>query len=172
MQADELKTLEASLLTEISAAADLAAIEAVRISALGKKGRVPEQMQKLASLPADQRKAFGAAVNTLKSTVTDALEARKAVLEGSALTARLAAERADISLPVRPGPLAEGRIHPVSQVFDEIIEIFADMGFSVAEGPDIETDDLNFTKLNIPPRENVSTAWPTRTAPVARATRR
>ena len=73
------------------------------------------------------------------------------MLGDSALTARLAAERADITLPVRSGPLAEGRIHPVSQVFDEIIEIFADMGFLVAEGPDIETDDLNFTKLNIPP---------------------
>ncbi len=72
-------------------------------------------------------------------------------LEGAALSARLANERADVTLPVRPGPAAEGRIHPVSQVFDEIAEIFADMGFSVAEGPDIETDDLNFTKLNIPP---------------------
>jgi len=72
-------------------------------------------------------------------------------LEAAALTAKLASERADITLPVRPGPMAEGRIHPVSQVFDEIAEIFADMGFSIAEGPDIESDDLNFTKLNIPP---------------------
>ncbi len=151
MQPDDLKSLETSLLTEIAQAGDLGGIESVRISALGKKGRVSELMQKLGSLPADQRKAFGAAVNTLKSTVTTALDARKSVLEDSALSARLAAERADITLPVRLGSLAEGRIHPVSQVFDEIIEIFADMGFSVAEGPDIETDDLNFTKLNIPP---------------------
>ena len=151
MQTDDLKSLESILLAEIAASGDVAAIEAVRVAALDKKGRVSELMQKLGSLPADQRKAFGAAVNILKSTVTAALEQRKTTLEAGALTARLATERADITLPVRPGPLAEGRIHPVSQVFDEIIEIFADMGFSVAEGPDIETDDLNFTKLNIPP---------------------
>jgi phenylalanyl-tRNA synthetase alpha chain len=151
MQTDDLKALETSLLAEIANSGDLGAIEAVRISALGKKGRIPELMQKLGGLPADERKSFGAAVNSLKTSVGDALEARKSALEASTLSSRLASERADITLPVRPGPLAEGRIHPVSQVFDEIIEIFADMGFSVAEGPDIETDDLNFTKLNIPP---------------------
>ncbi len=151
MQTDDLKSLETSLLAEIANAGDLGAIEAVRISALGKKGRIPELMQKLGGLPAEERKSFGAAVNALKFVVGEALEARKSALEASALSSRLASERADITLPVRPGPLAEGRIHPVSQVFDEIIEIFADMRFSVAEGPDIETDDLNFTKLNIPP---------------------
>src|SRR5205807_1314569 len=78
-------------------------------------------------------------------------EGRKAELERGALTARLAGEKADVTLPVRVGPLQDGRIHPVSQVFDEVVEIFADMGFAVAEGPDIETDDYNFTKLNIPP---------------------
>ena len=151
MRPDDLTTLESALLAEIAKAGDLGAIEAVRISALGKKGRIPELMQTLGALAPDQRKPFGAAVNMLKAKVAQALEARKAVLEQGALSARLASERADITLPVRPGPLAEGRIHPVSQVFDEIIEIFADMGFAVAEGPDIETDDLNFTKLNIPP---------------------
>ena len=83
--------------------------------------------------------------------MSDALDARKAVLDGAALEARLATERADVTLPVRAGSLLSGRIHPVSQVFDECVEIFADMGFAVAEGPDIESDDLNFTKLNIPP---------------------
>jgi phenylalanyl-tRNA synthetase alpha chain len=73
------------------------------------------------------------------------------VLEDAALSARLVNESADVTLPVRLGPQAEGRIHPVRQVWDEVTEIFADMGFAVAEGPDIETDDLNFTKLNIPP---------------------
>src|SRR6185436_19393418 len=101
--------------------------------------------------PADQRKAFGQAVNGLKTRVGDALEGRKGELERGALTARLAAEKADVTLPVRTGPLEDGRIHPVSQVFDEVAEIFGDMGFAIAEGPDIETDDLNFTKLNIPP---------------------
>jgi phenylalanyl-tRNA synthetase alpha chain len=150
-EAAELASLECALLAEIAGAGDLDAIERVRIAALGKKGRVPELMATLSSLPADQRKAFGQAVNGLKTRVGEALEDRKAELERGALSARLAAEKADVTLPVRAGPLQDGRIHPVSQVFDEIAEIFADMGFSIAEGPDIETDDLNFTKLNIPP---------------------
>jgi phenylalanyl-tRNA synthetase alpha chain len=147
----ELSALEGALIAEIGAAADLAAIERVRIAALGRKGRVPELMATLGSLPADQRKAFGQAVNGLKARITEALEARKADLERDQLSARLASEKADVSLPVRVGPLQDGRIHPVSQVFDEVVEIFADMGFAVAEGPDIESDDYNFTKLNIPP---------------------
>src|SRR6185503_20590721 len=121
------------------------------IAALGKKGRVPELMARLGTLPAEQRKAFGQAVNGLKARVGEALEGRKSDLERHALSARLATEKADITLPVRLGPLQDGRIHPVSQVWDEVAEIFGDMGFAVAEGPDIETDDLNFTKLNIPP---------------------
>ncbi|MBV1692833.1 MAG: phenylalanine--tRNA ligase subunit alpha [Hyphomicrobiales bacterium] len=147
----EMKSLESVLLADIASAADLAAIEQVRVAALGKKGRISELMGQLGKLPADERKAFGAAVNALKGVVSDAIDARKRALESAALSARLANERADVTLPVRPGPLLEGRIHPVSQVFDEIAEIFADMGFSIAEGPDIESDDLNFTKLNMPP---------------------
>ena len=147
----DISALESALLAEIAAAGDLDAIERVRIAALGRKGRLPELMATLGTLPPDRRKAFGQAVNGLKTRVSEALEARKSDLEGGALTARLATERADVTLPVRLGPLHEGRIHPVSQVFDEVAEIFADMGFAVAEGPDIETDDLNFTKLNIPP---------------------
>jgi phenylalanyl-tRNA synthetase alpha chain len=151
MQADDLQKLQAKLLADIANAGDLAKLEELRISTLGKKGEISQRMLQISSVPPDQRKAFGAANNALKTAVSEALDARKSVLEQGALSARLSAERADITLPVRLGPLAEGRIHPVSQVFDEIIEIFADMGFSVAEGPDIETDDLNFTKLNIPP---------------------
>ena len=147
---DDRTSLEADLLAQIAAAADLAALDAVRVSALGKKGRVSELMTTLGSLPAEERKAFGQTVNALKGKVSGALDARKAVLDSAALTARLASERADITLPVRSGPEARGRIHPVSQVLDEVIEIFASMGFSVAEGPDIETDDNNFTKLNVP----------------------
>jgi phenylalanyl-tRNA synthetase alpha chain len=145
-----LARLETELLASIAAAADPAALEQVRIAALGKKGSISAQLARLGSLPAEQRKEFGQAINAVKAAVTEALEARRAHLEAAALDQRLATERADISLPVRLGPLAEGRIHPVSQVFDEVIEIFAEMGFAVAEGPDIETDDLNFTKLNIP----------------------
>jgi phenylalanyl-tRNA synthetase alpha chain len=147
----DLAALERSLLADIAGAEDLSGIERVRIAALGKKGRVPELMAQLASLPAAERKDFGQAVNGLKTRITEALEVRRADLERSAVSARLGTERADITLPVRPGPLQDGRIHPISQVWDEIVEIFGDMGFSVAEGPDIETDDLNFAKLNIPP---------------------
>jgi phenylalanyl-tRNA synthetase alpha chain len=146
----ELEALKSELLSQITGAGDLAGLEAVRVAALGKKGRVSELMSRLGSLPPDERKAFGQTVNTLKTEVSDALDARRSVLESAALAAQLARETADVTLPVRTGPESEGRIHPISQVLDEVIEIFADLGFSVAEGPDIETDDLNFTKLNIP----------------------
>jgi len=147
----DLEALERELVASIAGADDLAAIEQARIAVLGKKGRVSELMAMLGKLPAEERKAFGQAVNELKARVTEVLEARKAALEELALSQRLASERADVTLPVRSGAIADGRIHPVSQVYDECVEIFADMGFAVAEGPDIETDDLNFTKLNIPP---------------------
>jgi phenylalanyl-tRNA synthetase alpha chain len=147
----ELEQLKSELLAQIAAASDLGELEAVRVSALGKKGRIAEQMSKLATLPAEERKAFGAANNAVKEAISLSLDVRKADLEATSLEARLASERADVTLPVRLGPVADGRIHPVSQVYDECVEIFADMGFAVAEGPDIESDDLNFTKLNIPP---------------------
>ena len=148
--ATDLSKLEADLLAEIAGAGDLAQIEAVRVASLGKKGRVSELMSTRGVLPVDERKAFGQSINTLKARVTEALDARMSVLESSALDERLKTERADVTLPVRLGAQAEGRIHPVSQVLDEVIEIFANMGFAVAEGPDIETDDMNFDKLNIP----------------------
>ncbi len=147
----ELETLKAELMADIAAATDLAAIEAVRVAALGKKGRIAGEMAKLGTLPPEERKTFGAATNALKDAVSQSLEARRAALEGALLDARLASERADVTLPVRPGPEALGHIHPVSQVLEECIEIFADLGFDVAEGPDIETDEMNFGKLNIPP---------------------
>jgi phenylalanyl-tRNA synthetase alpha chain len=147
----DIAALERALIAEIGAAGDLKLLEEARISALGRKGRVAELMGRLGALPADQRKSFGQAVNGLKQRVSEALEGRRAELDRAQLRARLASERADISLPVRLGPQQEGRIHPVSQVFDEVAEIFGDMGFAIAEGPDIETDDFNFTKLNIPP---------------------
>ncbi len=151
MSAQELDTLKTELLEAIARASDLAALEEVRIGALGKKGCVSALMQRLGAMPAEERRDFGQAVNAVKTAVSDALEAKHAELAGAATAARLAHERADVTLPVREGPLSEGRIHPVSQVTDEITEIFADMGFSIAEGPDIETDFNNFTALNIPP---------------------
>ena len=150
-QTASLEGIEGELLGAIAKAADLGALEEVRVAALGKKGRVSELMQTLGRMAPEERKSFGQAVNQLKDRVGEALEAKREALGRAALSARLAAERADVTLPVREGPLAEGRIHPVSQVADEITEIFADMGFSIAEGPDIETDFNNFTALNIPP---------------------
>lgn len=146
----DLTKLERELLEEIAVASDLAQIEAVRVAAIGKKGRVSELMGKLGTLPAEDRKTFGQTINDLKTKVTVELDARKAQLEKAALDQRLATEHADVTLPVRLGPQNDGRIHPVSQVMDELIEIFADMGFAVAEGPDIETEAMNFDKLNIP----------------------
>ena len=151
MSSTDLAALETELVAGIAAAASLDELDKVRVAALGKKGRIPELMQTLGKMAPDERKNFGQAVNGVKTRVSDALDVRKAALEEAALEARLVNERADITLPVRSGPEREGRIHPVSQVMDELAEIFADMGFSVAEGPDIESDDYNFTKLNIPP---------------------
>ncbi|MDX2259520.1 MAG: phenylalanine--tRNA ligase subunit alpha [Hyphomicrobiaceae bacterium] len=148
--ADDLVRLEQRLVGEIGAAPDLAALDAVRVAALGKKGAVAALLSELGKMAPEDRKAYGAAVNAVKDRVAAALDDRKSALEAAALEARLAAETADITLPVRTGPVAEGRIHPVSQVTDELVEIFASLGFSVAEGPDIESDDYNFTKLNMP----------------------
>ncbi len=151
MSASELDTLKAELLEAVARAPDLGALEDVRVGALGKKGRVSALMQRLGTMPPEERRDFGQAVNAVKVAVADALEARHQTLAREATAAKLASERADVTLPVRAGPQADGRIHPVSQVMDELTEIFADMGFSIAEGPDIETDFNNFTALNIPP---------------------
>jgi phenylalanyl-tRNA synthetase alpha chain len=147
----DIEQLEASILDDIHAASDEAALESVRVATLGKQGSVSALLKTLGAMSPDERRTRGAAINALKDRVALAIADRKAVLKAAALDARLARETVDISLPVRPGPLAEGRIHPVSQVIDEITAIFADMGFAVAEGPDIETDHYNFTALNFPP---------------------
>ena len=145
-----LEALERSLLADIASAADEPAIEAVRVAALGKKGSVSELLKTLGAMSAEERQIKGPAINGLKNRVTEALAARKAELKDAAITARLAAEKVDVTLPVRQSPAERGRIHPISQVIDEITAIFGDMGFSIAEGPDIETDYYNFTALNFP----------------------
>jgi phenylalanyl-tRNA synthetase alpha chain len=146
----DLEKLENDLLVRVENAADLGALEDLRVGALGKNGSVTALLKTLGKLPPEERRNFGQAINAVKTRVGEALEARKGVLEDAALAKRLETERADVTLPVRPGALMEGRIHPLSQVWDEITAIFADLGFAVAEGPDIETDEYNFTKLNIP----------------------
>ncbi|MEE8392970.1 MAG: phenylalanine--tRNA ligase subunit alpha [Rhodospirillales bacterium] len=125
------------------------ALEAVRVEALGKKGEITLGMKAVGSLPADQRKAAGQTWNAVKNEVGQAIEARGKELSDAAIDARLMEENVDISLA--PRPQAPGRVHPISQTFDEVVAIFGEMGFSVAEGPDIEEDWYNFTALNIPP---------------------
>ena len=147
----DLAALEAQTLDAITAAADEAALDQVRVATLGKKGSVSALLATLGKMAPDERKVRGAEINALKDKVAAAFERRRETLKEAALEARLASETLDISLPVRPSPLETGRIHPISQVMDELSVIFADMGFSIAEGPDIETDDYNFTKLNFPP---------------------
>ncbi len=150
MSNDEMKKLQGDLIKAIEGAEGSAALEVVRIEALGKKGTLTEMMKTLGGLDPDARKAMGAALNEVKVAITAALEAKGKTLAAAALAARLEKERIDITLPVRGGE-SEGRIHPITQTYEEIVTIFAAMGFSVAKGPDIETDWNNFTALNIPP---------------------
>jgi phenylalanyl-tRNA synthetase alpha chain len=146
---DELETTRRDLQTAIDAATSREALEQVRVAALGRKGSITERMKGLGVLDPEARKAAGAALNTLKDEIAAAIERAAARLTASELQARLATERIDVSLPVRPEP--EGRIHPISQTIDELVAIFGEMGFTVAEGPHIEDDFHNFTALNIPP---------------------
>ena len=142
--------LEARVLADIAATGSEAALESVRVAALGKKGSVSGLLATLGRMEPDERKQKGVAFNLLKDRIGEALGARRTVLQAEALRARLASETIDVTLPVRDEPVATGRIHPISQVTDEITAILVDMGFSVAEGPDIETDFYNFTALNFP----------------------
>ena len=147
----DLSALQQQTLAAISDARDEATLEAARVATVGKKGTISALLATLGKMSPDERKSAGAAINALKDEVNEALAARRIILKGAALEARLKAEALDVTLPVRRAGVETGRIHPISQVFDEITAIFADMGFSIAEGPDIESDDYNFTKLNFPP---------------------
>ncbi len=146
---DDLDKLRTDLLAQVDAAADLKALEDVRVGALGKKGAVSELMKGLGRMDPEARRTAGAAFNVLKTEIAGAIEARRKRLEGAALEARLAGERIDVTLPAREEQ--RGSLHPVSQTIDEVVAIFGEMGFTVAEGPDIESDWYNFTALNIPP---------------------
>ncbi len=136
-------------LAEIAASGTEEALEAVRVAALGKKGEVSLKMRELGKMTPEERKTAGPALNALKDELLSAIQARKAALAHAALEERLATERLDVSLS--PRPRRAGTVHPVSQVTEEVAAIFADLGFAVAEGPQIETDWYNFDALNIPP---------------------
>jgi phenylalanyl-tRNA synthetase alpha chain len=146
----DIADLETELMAAIAAASDAAALEAARIAALGRHGSVSTLLKSLGAMPPDARKRQGALINALKEHVTTAIAARQQQLKELALARRLNTETVDVTLPVHDAPAEIGRVHPITQVLDELIAIFADMGFAVAEGPDIETEDLNFTKLNFP----------------------
>src|SRR5262249_52376820 len=137
-------------LASVASARDEAALEAVRVAALGKSGSVSALLKTLGSMTPEERKIRGPAINGLKDRLTAAIAAAKDKLGAAALDARLNTETMDVTSPVRKPPPEAGRVHPISQVTDERTAIFADMGFAVAEGPDIESDDYNFTKLNFP----------------------
>jgi phenylalanyl-tRNA synthetase alpha chain len=145
---EDFDRLKAETRAAIDAAADPAALDAVRVAALGKKGSVTGLMKNLATLDGEARRSYGAQVNALKDELTGLIEARRAVLADAALSERLQRETVDLTLP--PRPESQGRIHPISQTIDEVIAIFGEMGFRVAEGPDIEDDFHNFTALNFP----------------------
>ena len=146
----DIAALEQDLMASLADASDEAAVEALRVAALGKKGSVSELLKGLGGMTPEERQSFGPQVNGLKDRLGAAIAQRKSALAEAALDARLAAERLDATLPAPPRP--KGRIHPVSQVFEEVTAIFSAMGFAVAEGPDIEDDFHNFTALNFPPR--------------------
>lgn len=145
----EIETLTATYLARI-AQADDAALEAVRVEALGKQGRVSLMMKQLGQMSPDERQDMGPRLNSLRDTLQGAIAARRADLAAAAMEAQLLAERVDASLPAPATRI--GSIHPIGRVMEELSEIFADMGFSLAEGPDIESDFHNFTALNFPPK--------------------
>ncbi len=157
----DLTTLQAELTARVDAAADLAALEALRVEALGKTGSISELLKTLGKLSPDERREQGPKINGLRDAVAAAIAAKKTALETAELDAKLSSELVDLSLPAPPA--RKGRVHPTMQVLDEMIAVFADMGFSLAEGPDIEDDFHNFTALNFPPkhpaREMHDTFW-------------
>ncbi|MEL6564252.1 MAG: phenylalanine--tRNA ligase subunit alpha [Pseudomonadota bacterium] len=140
--------LREKYLAQIGGAADESALEDIRIAAVGKKGEVALKMRELGKMTPEERQVAGPALNALKDEINSALSAKKAALADAALDARLAGEWLDVSLPARP--TRRGTLHPISQVTEEVTAIFAEMGFSVAEGPRIDTDWYNFDALNIP----------------------
>jgi len=144
----DLDPIRMKYLAEVADAGDEAAIESVRVAALGKKGEISLMMRELGRMSPEERQAAGPALNALKDEINAAITDRRQALADAALEARLATEWQDVTLPARPRP--EGTIHPVSQVIEEVAAIFADMGFAVEEGPQIETDWYNFDALNIP----------------------
>ena len=146
----DLNQLELDLINAIGAAEGVQALEDLRVSALGRAGSISGLLKGLGAMSPDERRTEGPRINGLRDRVAAALAARKAELEAAEMEARLKSEHLDLTLP--PRPARSGSVHPTLQVMDEMVALFADMGFSVAEGPDIEDDFHNFTALNFPPK--------------------
>ena len=144
----QITTISNDTLAAIQAAGDIATLDGIRVQALGRKGSITGLMKRLGSLEPERRRDVGRMLNDAKDAVEEAIGTRRKQLESDGMAARLEAERLDVTLP--PRPETRGAVHPVSQTMDEVIAIFCDMGFTVAEGPDIEDDWLNFGALNIP----------------------
>ncbi len=145
----DINDLKKGLLGDIKNAQNLQALEEIRVSTFGKKGTVTLMMKDIASISdLEEKKAFAASLNILKEEIEKELEAKKVKLEADFINEKLKLEKIDITLPSRP--MLSGTIHPVSQIFEEVAAIFGQMGFKVAEGPDIEDDFHNFTALNMP----------------------
>ena len=144
-----IENLTTSALAEIESASSLDAVEALRVSLLGKSGSITSQLKQLGTLPPDQRKAFGEQVNRAKDAIGEAIAARKHDLEEAAFNERLATERIDVTLPGRGNGI--GNLHPVSRTLERITDIFARLGYQLADGPEIEDDWHNFEALNFPP---------------------
>lgn len=145
---ENLEQIKSEIIAQINAAADLKALDDVRVGAMGKKGRITELMKGLGALPLEEKIALGKSLNVIKNEIEGALEAQKKVLEERALNEKLTQEKIDITLPIRPE--IQGRIHPVSKIYEEVAAIFGQMGFEIAEGPDIEDQFHNFNALNMP----------------------
>ncbi len=143
----DLNSQKDAALAAIAGADTLEALDAERVAALGKKGWVSLVLKTLGGMTPEERQTAGPAIQAVRAEVADAIDARKATLEAAALEAQLASETLDLTLPAPNLP--KGSIHPVSQVMDELAEIFADLGFAVATGPEIEDDWHNFTALNM-----------------------
>jgi phenylalanyl-tRNA synthetase alpha chain len=144
----EIEEIGRRLKNEVDATADLAELEAIRVAALGKQGSISALLKSLGGMTPEERQTQGPVINGLREAVTTAIAEKKAAFETAALNERLATERLDMSMPAPETP--KGSVHPVSRVMDELAEIFADLGFALAEGPEIEDDWHNFTALNIP----------------------
>ena len=146
---DDLQALQAETDSALAATADLRSWDAIRIAVLGRNGKLTALLRDMGSIPVEQKRERGAALNRLKDALTEAIEARRRALESVELDARIAAEGIDPTLP--PRPRETGLIHPISRTIEEIAAIFGAMGCTIAEGPDVESDWYNFTALNIPP---------------------